>query len=130
MTRTCGVRGNSLKISGALKKRAAQIEVLLMDVDGTMTDGSVTLVSQTEEIALKIKTFDAHDGQGLTLAYAAGLRTGCGLKPGEYYIRAEGSPQPPVGSIPVDESFWVNQHSVANMLHSITPVWLRFHKRR
>jgi 3-deoxy-D-manno-octulosonate 8-phosphate phosphatase (KDO 8-P phosphatase) len=68
---------NSFKISPALKKRAAQIEVLLMDVDGTMTDGGVTLLSQTEEIALEIKTFDAHDGQGLTLAHTAGLRTGC-----------------------------------------------------
>jgi 3-deoxy-D-manno-octulosonate 8-phosphate phosphatase (KDO 8-P phosphatase) len=51
--------------------------VLLMDVDGTMTDGGVTLLSQTEETALEIKTFDAHDGQGLTLAHTAGLRTGC-----------------------------------------------------
>jgi 3-deoxy-D-manno-octulosonate 8-phosphate phosphatase (KDO 8-P phosphatase) len=65
------------KISPSLKKRAAQIELLLMDVDGTMTDGGVTLLSQTEEIALEIKTFDAHDGQGLTLAQTAGLRTGC-----------------------------------------------------
>src|SRR6266478_4535573 len=48
-----------------------------MDVDGTMTEGGVTLMSQTEEIALEIKTFDAHDGQGLTLAQTAGLRTGC-----------------------------------------------------
>jgi 3-deoxy-D-manno-octulosonate 8-phosphate phosphatase (KDO 8-P phosphatase) len=48
-----------------------------MDVDGTMTDGGVTLLSQTEETALEIKTFDAHDGQGLTLAHTAGLRTGC-----------------------------------------------------
>jgi len=46
------------KISAALKKRAAHIELLLMDVDGTMTDGGVTLLSQTEEIALEIKTFD------------------------------------------------------------------------
>lgn len=65
------------KISTALKKRAAQIEVLLMDVDGTMTDGGVTLLSQTEDTALEIKTFDAHDGQGLSLARTAGLRTGC-----------------------------------------------------
>ncbi len=64
------------KISPALKKRAAQIKLLLMDVDGTMTDGSVTLLSQTDG-ALEIKTFDAHDGQGLTLAHTAGLRTGC-----------------------------------------------------
>jgi 3-deoxy-D-manno-octulosonate 8-phosphate phosphatase (KDO 8-P phosphatase) len=64
-------------ISPALKKRAAQIKVLLMDVDGTMTDGSVTLLSQWDGTALEIKTFDAHDGQGLTLAQTAGLRTGC-----------------------------------------------------
>jgi 3-deoxy-D-manno-octulosonate 8-phosphate phosphatase (KDO 8-P phosphatase) len=48
-----------------------------MDVDGTMTDGSVTLLSQTDGSALEIKTFDAHDGQGMTLAHTAGLRTGC-----------------------------------------------------
>lgn len=65
------------KVSPALKKRAAQIKVLLMDVDGTMTDGSVTLLSQEDGTALEIKTFDAHDGQGLTLAHTAGLRTGC-----------------------------------------------------
>ncbi len=66
-----------LKISPALKKRAAQISLILMDVDGTMTDGSVTLLSQNDGTALEIKTFDAHDGQGLTLAQTAGLRTGC-----------------------------------------------------
>src|SRR4051812_3785612 len=65
------------KMSPALKKRASQIKVLLMDVDGTMTDGSVTLLSQNDGSALEIKTFDAHDGQGLTLAHTAGLRTGC-----------------------------------------------------
>lgn len=65
------------KIPPALKRRAAQIQVILMDVDGTMTDGNVTLLSQNDGSALEIKTFDAHDGQGLTLAHTAGLRTGC-----------------------------------------------------
>jgi 3-deoxy-D-manno-octulosonate 8-phosphate phosphatase (KDO 8-P phosphatase) len=65
------------KLTAALKKRAAQIKLLLMDVDGTLTDGSVTLLSQNDGTALEIKTFDAHDGQGLTLAHTAGLRTGC-----------------------------------------------------
>ncbi len=64
------------KISASLKKRAAQIQVLIMDVDGTLTDGSVTLLSQPDGTALEIKNFDAHDGQGLTLAHTAGLRTG------------------------------------------------------
>ena len=67
----------SLKISPSLKKRAAQIQLILMDVDGTMTDGSVTLLSQPDGSALEVKTFDAHDGQGLTLAHTAGIRTGC-----------------------------------------------------
>ena len=65
------------KISPALKKRAAQIKLLLMDVDGTMTDGGVLLLSQPDGSALEIKKFDAHDGQGLTLAHTAGIRTGC-----------------------------------------------------
>lgn len=65
------------KIAESLRRRAAKIQVLLMDVDGTMTDGSVTLLSQLDGSALEIKTFDAHDGQGLTLAHTAGLRTGC-----------------------------------------------------
>lgn len=67
----------SSAISPALKKRGARIKLLLMDVDGTMTDGGVTLLSQNDGTALEIKTFDAHDGQGLTLAQTAGLRTGC-----------------------------------------------------
>jgi 3-deoxy-D-manno-octulosonate 8-phosphate phosphatase (KDO 8-P phosphatase) len=62
--------------SPAVKKRASRIKVLLMDVDGTLTDGSVTLLSQTDGSALEIKNFDAHDGQGLTLAVTAGLLTG------------------------------------------------------
>src|SRR5450432_1648143 len=66
-----------MKIYPALKKRAALVQVLLMDVDGTMTDGGVTLLSQPDGSALEIKTFDAHDGQGLTLAQTAGIRTGC-----------------------------------------------------
>jgi len=65
------------KISPALKKRAAQIKLFLMDVDGTMTDGGVLLLSQPDGSALEIKKFDAHDGQGLTLAHTAGIRTGC-----------------------------------------------------
>lgn len=65
-----------MKLSANLAKRAKQILVLLMDVDGTLTDGSVTLASQPDGHALEIKTFDAHDGQGLTLAVTAGIRTG------------------------------------------------------
>jgi 3-deoxy-D-manno-octulosonate 8-phosphate phosphatase (KDO 8-P phosphatase) len=66
----------SSKIPPTLKKRASQIQVVLMDVDGTITDGSVTLLSQPDGSALEIKSFDAHDGQGMTLGRTAGLRLG------------------------------------------------------
>ena len=66
----------SSKIPFAVANRAKQIKVFLMDVDGTLTTGTVTLASQPDGSALEIKTFDAHDGQGLSLAHAAGLRTG------------------------------------------------------
>jgi len=62
------------KTSPALNERAAKIKVVIMDVDGTITDGSVTLLSQPDGSAIEIKTFDAHDGQGMTLGRTAGLR--------------------------------------------------------
>lgn len=65
------------RVPASVVRRAKQIQVLLMDVDGTLTDGAVTLLSQPDGSALEIKTFDAHDGQGLMLAQTAGLRTGC-----------------------------------------------------
>ena len=64
------------KIPAAVAKRAKRIKVFLMDVDGTLTTGTVSLLSQPDGSALEIKTFDAHDGQGLSLAHTAGLRTG------------------------------------------------------
>jgi 3-deoxy-D-manno-octulosonate 8-phosphate phosphatase (KDO 8-P phosphatase) len=65
-----------MKVAPSVRKRAALIKVVLMDVDGTLTDGSVTLLSQPDGTALEIKTFDAHDGQGMTLARTAGLQLG------------------------------------------------------
>src|SRR6202045_2931024 len=64
------------RVSPAVRKRAKQIQVLLMDVDGTITPGTVALLSQPDGTALEIKTFDAHDGQGISLAHTAGIRTG------------------------------------------------------
>ena len=78
------------KIPPAVAKRAKQIKVVLMDVDGTLTDGGVTLLSQPDGSALEIKTFSAHDGQGLTLARTAGLRTG--VITGRGWTQAGGRP--------------------------------------
>jgi len=56
--------------------RAKKIRVLLMDVDGVLTDGHVWLLSRRDGTASELKGFSAYDGAGLKIARAAGLRTG------------------------------------------------------
>jgi 3-deoxy-D-manno-octulosonate 8-phosphate phosphatase (KDO 8-P phosphatase) len=56
--------------------RARKIRLLLMDVDGVLTDGHVYLQSFPGEIALELKAFHSQDGAGLKLAKIAGLSTG------------------------------------------------------
>jgi 3-deoxy-D-manno-octulosonate 8-phosphate phosphatase (KDO 8-P phosphatase) len=62
--------------------RARKIKLFLMDVDGTITDGSVCLISTTSadgagpSSVSEMKIFDAHDGQGLSLAHTMGIQTG------------------------------------------------------
>src|SRR3984885_11521443 len=64
------------KPSPALLVRAKRIRVLLMDVDGVLTDGRIWLLSRSDGTASEIKGFSPCDGAGLKLARAAGLRTG------------------------------------------------------
>src|SRR5277367_5283805 len=62
--------------------RARKIKLFLMDVDGTLTDGGVCLISATiadgveESIVSEMKVFNSRDGQGLSLAHTMGIRTG------------------------------------------------------
>lgn len=65
-----------VKPTARVLQRAKKIRVLLMDADGTLTDGRVWLVSQPDGTATEMKCFDAQDGAGLTLAATAGIRTG------------------------------------------------------
>ncbi len=64
------------KVTPAVAARAKKIRVLLMDVDGVLTDGRIWLLSRRDGTASEIKGFSAYDGAGLKLARAAGLRTG------------------------------------------------------
>lgn len=52
--------------------RAAKIKLLLMDCDGVLTDGRITLLPGGDEQ----KTFHVRDGHGIVLLHRAGLRTG------------------------------------------------------
>ena len=56
--------------------RARKIRLFLMDVDGTLTDGGVCLISLPGGEIAEMKVFDAHDGQGLSLAHTMGIKTG------------------------------------------------------
>ncbi len=65
-----------IKIPASLKKRAKQIQVLLMDVDGTMTDGSVILLSQPDGTALEIKASTRTTAKASRLLTRPVIRTG------------------------------------------------------
>ncbi|MBN1273744.1 MAG: HAD hydrolase family protein [Candidatus Aminicenantes bacterium] len=52
--------------------RAKKIKMILMDVDGTLTDGSLLVFPDGEEL----KTYDVKDGTGILLAHLAGIQSG------------------------------------------------------
>jgi 3-deoxy-D-manno-octulosonate 8-phosphate phosphatase (KDO 8-P phosphatase) len=52
--------------------RARRISLLLMDVDGVLTDGRISYIEGSAEA----KTYDVKDGIGLSMARRMGLRTG------------------------------------------------------
>jgi 3-deoxy-D-manno-octulosonate 8-phosphate phosphatase (KDO 8-P phosphatase) len=68
--------------SAEVLARARKIKLFLMDVDGTLTDGGVCLISSTaadgsvSPIVSEMKVFNAQDGQGLSLAHTMGIQTG------------------------------------------------------
>ncbi len=51
--------------------RASKIKLVAFDVDGVMTDGSITY----DENGVEYKTFNAKDGQGITMLNNAGIIT-------------------------------------------------------
>lgn len=53
-------------------RRARKVSLVLMDVDGTLTDGTIYVLPDGEEI----KAYHVHDGLGIFLAHLAGLKTG------------------------------------------------------
>ena len=54
------------------KKRAQAIRLLLLDVDGVLTDGRIVYDGRGQEL----KSFDIKDGQGIKLLQQAGLKVG------------------------------------------------------
>jgi 3-deoxy-D-manno-octulosonate 8-phosphate phosphatase (KDO 8-P phosphatase) len=55
-----------------IERRAALVKLLLLDCDGVLTDGRITLVEGGDEQ----KSFHTRDGHGLVMLHRAGLRSG------------------------------------------------------
>jgi 3-deoxy-D-manno-octulosonate 8-phosphate phosphatase (KDO 8-P phosphatase) len=60
------------RLSPALKAKASKIKLLLLDVDGVLTDGGIYL----DDRGVESKRFDVRDGQGINLLQRAGVRVG------------------------------------------------------
>lgn len=55
-----------------MQNKIAQIRLLLLDVDGVLTNGQIIYDSEGHEL----KMFDVRDGHGIKLFHRAGFRTG------------------------------------------------------
>jgi 3-deoxy-D-manno-octulosonate 8-phosphate phosphatase (KDO 8-P phosphatase) len=58
--------------NSVLFAKARKIKMLILDVDGVMTNGQILLTPQGEEL----KFFSIHDGYGMVCAMKAGIRLG------------------------------------------------------
>ena len=59
----------TLDLNATLLQRFKKIKLLVLDVDGVMTDGGLTIGDDGQEY----KTFHAHDGLGMKLLKASGV---------------------------------------------------------
>lgn len=60
------------RISSLVVRKSQKIKLLLLDVDGVLTDGSIVLDHRGKEM----KRFDVRDGQGIRLLMSAGVMVG------------------------------------------------------
>ena len=55
-----------------ITRLAEDLKIILLDVDGVLTDGGIILIDDAQEA----KRFNVQDGMGINLAHAAGLKVG------------------------------------------------------
>ena len=65
-----------MAFSPECEERARRVELILMDVDGVLTDGRILLIPDGAGGVQEVKVFDVQDGVGITFAHRVGLRTG------------------------------------------------------
>ena len=60
------------RVPAEIRKKAQKIKLLLLDVDGVLTDGGIVVDNRGEEV----KRFDVRDGHGIRLLMRAGIQVG------------------------------------------------------
>lgn len=60
------------RLSSRVRNRARKIKLLLLDLDGVLTDGGIFIDGSGDEV----KRFDVRDGHGLRLLQRGGIRVG------------------------------------------------------
>jgi 3-deoxy-D-manno-octulosonate 8-phosphate phosphatase (KDO 8-P phosphatase) len=60
------------RIASAVRRKAEKVRLLLLDVDGVLTDGRIVIDDRGRET----KHFDVRDGQGIALLMQAGILVG------------------------------------------------------
>jgi 3-deoxy-D-manno-octulosonate 8-phosphate phosphatase (KDO 8-P phosphatase) len=61
-----------VKVPVAVRKKAKKIKLLLLDVDGVLTDGRIII----DDRGVETKQFHVRDGQGISLLLSAGINVG------------------------------------------------------
>jgi len=64
------------KVSDDIKNRAAKIKLILMDVDGVLTDGKLFYFPGPDGKATEFKGFNSQDGLGFHMLHWSGIKTG------------------------------------------------------
>lgn len=64
------------KTSEEIRRRAARVRLVLMDVDGVLTDGKYFHVPGPQGGLFEVKMFDSQDGIALQWLHRMGIRTG------------------------------------------------------
>ncbi|MCS7043395.1 MAG: HAD hydrolase family protein [Bryobacteraceae bacterium] len=64
------------KTTDEIRRRAARIRLVLMDVDGVLTDGKYFHVPNPQGGLFEVKMFDSQDGIALQWLHRMGIRTG------------------------------------------------------
>ena len=63
-------------MDASVRERAAAIRLLLMDVDGVWTDGTIFYVPGPDGEMVEVKTSHSQDGMALRWAHGAGIASG------------------------------------------------------